>query len=136
MALYHELADVLREQITSGALTPGSPMPSANQLAHAHNTGRDTALKALRLLRREGLLFLSRDNTMRVGPPERRPARGTVKPPATLVDVPPGAMVRARMPTPKERDELELPEGVPVLVIRVGEDEEVHAAADTAMRWP
>jgi DNA-binding transcriptional MocR family regulator len=135
MALYHDLADVLRGRITSGAVPPGSPMPSANQLAHAHETGRDTALKALRLLRREGLLFLDRDNTMRVGPVQRRPARGAGDRPETLVDVPPGAMVRARMPTPRERDELELPEGVPVLVVRIGEDEEVHGAVGIGMRW-
>lgn len=136
MARYHDLADALREQIASGALPPGSPVPSADRLAHAHGTGRDTALKALRLLRGEGLLFLARDNVMRVGPAQRRAARGAGEPPRAIVDVPPQGVVRARMPTPRERDELALPEGVPVLVVRIGQDEEVHPADGTGMRWP
>ncbi|MER7008758.1 GntR family transcriptional regulator [Dactylosporangium sp. NPDC000555] len=136
MARYHELADALREQIASGARSPGKPVPSADQLAHEHGTGRDTALKALRLLRREGLLVLGRDNVVRVGPAQLRPTRGAPGRPPTIVDVPPEGVVRARMPTPKERDELGLPDGVPVLVVRLGEDEEVHPATGTGMRWP
>ncbi|MEV8514774.1 GntR family transcriptional regulator [Dactylosporangium sp. NPDC051484] len=136
MARYHELADALREQIASGARPPGEPVPSADRLAHEHGTGRDTALKALRLLRREGLLVLGRDNVVRVGPAQLRTARGAPGRPPTIIDVPPEGVVRARMPTPKEREELALPDGVPVLVVRLGEDEEVHPATGTGMRWP
>jgi DNA-binding transcriptional MocR family regulator len=136
VARYHDLADALREQIASGALPAGEPVPSADRLAHTHDTGRDTALKALRLLRREGLLFLGRDNIVRVGPAQRRAARGAGDGPPTIVDVPLDGVVRARMPTPRESEELGLPDGVPVLVVRLGEDEEVHPAAGTGMRWP
>ncbi|MFG2043178.1 GntR family transcriptional regulator [Dactylosporangium sp. NPDC048998] len=136
MARYQELADALRGQIASGALPPGDPVPSADRLAHEYDTGRDTALKALRLLRREGLLLLGRDNVVRVGPVQLRTARGAPERPPTIVDVPPEGVVRARMPTPRERDELGLPDGVPVLVVRIGEDEEVHPATGTGMRWP
>jgi len=135
MAKYHDVADALREQIISGVLPPGDQVPSADRLAHTHDIGRDTALKALRLLRREGLLFLSHDNTVRVGPIERRAARQPDAAPETLVDVPPNGIVRARMPTPRERDELQLPDGIPVLVIRIGEDEEIHPATGIGMRW-
>ncbi|HTJ35842.1 MAG TPA: GntR family transcriptional regulator [Dactylosporangium sp.] len=131
MARYHEVADALRERIAAGEMPPGDAVPSADRLAHEYDTGRDTTLKALRLLRREGLLVLGRDNIVRVGDaPRAAVAAGTV------VDVPPHGVVRARMPTPWERDELGLADGVPVLVVRIGEDEEVHPATGTVMRWP
>ncbi|MGI5237306.1 GntR family transcriptional regulator [Dactylosporangium sp. CA-139066] len=133
MARYHEVADAVRQQIVSGELAANDPLPSADTIAHQHGVGRDTALKALKVLRREGLLVLGRDNTMRVAPGPPRPSDAEAM---TLVDVPAHAVVRARMPTPWERDELGLADGVPVLVVRIGEDEEVHPAAGTAMRWP
>ncbi|WP_344615713.1 GntR family transcriptional regulator [Dactylosporangium salmoneum] len=136
MVRYLDVADALRERITSGALAPGEAVPSAERLARDHGTGRDTALKALRVLRREGLLLLGRDNVVRVGPVERRPVTGAADAPPTVVDVPAQAVVRARMPTPREREELGLPDGVPVLVVVLGDVEEVHPAAETGMRWP
>lgn len=135
MARYHEIADVLRARIADGTLPVGEAVPSADRIAHEQDTGRDTALKALRLLRREGLLFLGRDNVVRVGPAQRRAANGPDSS-LDLVDLPAHAVLRSRMPTPREREELSLPEGVPVLVVRLGEDEEVHPATGTGMRWP
>ncbi|WP_432829119.1 GntR family transcriptional regulator [Dactylosporangium sp. CA-092794] len=135
VARYHELADALRARIASGALAPGEPVPSADRLARDHGAGRDTALKALRLLRREGLLFLGRDNVVRVGPVEQRPARGGDAAPPEVVDVPAEGIVGARMPTPREREELGLPDGVPLLVVRIGEKEEIYPATGVGMRW-
>jgi len=135
-AVYRKLADDLREQITTGILPPGARLPGADKLAWDHNVGRDTALKAMALLRRVGLLFKAPDNTIRVGPATSRPARATGAPPAELVALPPDAVLRARMPTPKERDLLGLREGVPVLVVRIGDVEEVHPADQTGMHWP
>ncbi|MET7399547.1 GntR family transcriptional regulator [Dactylosporangium sp. NPDC005572] len=126
-ARYRALADVLRERIVSGDLPPGKRLPSAGELAWAHDVGRDTALKALNLLRSEGLLYMAHDNSIRVG---------QAGPPcATLVRLPQEATLTARMPTPREREELGLPEGTPVLVVRLGDVEEVHAADRTAMRY-
>jgi DNA-binding transcriptional MocR family regulator len=139
---YKKLADALREQIISGSLPPGSRLPSADKLAWEHNVGRDTALKAMSLLRKEGLLFKAPDNTIRVGPARVRPTRPSPRNPSAtpsppdLVDLPANAVVRARMPSQKERDRLGLDEGVPVLVVCVADVEEVHAADQTAMRWP
>jgi DNA-binding GntR family transcriptional regulator len=130
MVRYHEVADALRELIVAGELAAGEALPSADRIAHQYNVGRDTALKSIKVLRREGLLVLARDNTVRVAA-GTAPAEDTV----TVVDVPANGLVRARMPTPWERDELGLADGVPVLVVRIGEDEEVHPAAGTAMRW-
>jgi DNA-binding GntR family transcriptional regulator len=129
MARYHEVADSLREQIDGGELPVGEALPSADRLAHQYDIGRDTALKALKLLRRDGLVELGRDNVIRVVT-GRPPGGGP-----TVVDVPANGVVRARMPTPWEQSELGLAEGVPVLVVRIGEDEEVHSAVGTTMRW-
>jgi DNA-binding transcriptional MocR family regulator len=136
VARYKKLADALREQIISGALPPGSRLPSADKLAWEHDVGRDTALRAMSLLRGEGLLFIAPDKSIRVGPARARPTRSDTAPVDIVVDVVPEAVVTARMPTPKERDVLGLTEGVPVLVVRIGDVEEVHAADRTGMRWP
>ncbi|MFB9181271.1 GntR family transcriptional regulator [Dactylosporangium sucinum] len=132
---YRALADTLRERIVSGELTPGQRLPSAAELAWEHDVGRDTALKALGVLRGEGLLFIAHDNSIRVGPARRRPASEPEATPGTLVRLPKEATLIARMPTPREREELGLPEGTPVLVVRIDDVEEVHAADRTAMRY-
>ncbi|WP_432976454.1 GntR family transcriptional regulator [Dactylosporangium sp. CA-233914] len=134
MVRYRLIADVLRERVLSGAYVVGQALPGADQLAREFGVGRDTALKAVRLLRNEGIAVLGRDCVVRAGPMQRRNGVGPV-PPANLVEVPPCGVVRARMPTPRERAELDLPEGVPVLVVRIGDVEEVHPADETGLRF-
>ncbi|WP_433608993.1 GntR family transcriptional regulator [Dactylosporangium sp. CA-139114] len=132
MARYDHIADVLRQRICGGELAVGALIPSADQIAKEFGVGRDTALKAVKILRNEGLLVIGRDCNIRV---ERR-AVPAVETPANVVEAGPTSVVRARMPTPRERDELGLPDGVPVLVVRTGDVEEVHPAAGTGVRWP
>jgi GntR family transcriptional regulator len=55
-ALYTQLADTLREQITSGALPPGSVLPSETQLMDEHGVSRPTARAAFTALRNQGLI--------------------------------------------------------------------------------
>jgi len=53
---YRQLAAILRAQIAGGQWRIG-PLPSVKQLQQEHNVGRDTVLRALELLRAEGLVF-------------------------------------------------------------------------------
>ncbi|HET9898455.1 MAG TPA: winged helix-turn-helix domain-containing protein [Streptosporangiaceae bacterium] len=54
--VYVRIADEVREQITSGKLRSGMPVPSITTLSQAHGTARQTAAKSLRLLEAEGLV--------------------------------------------------------------------------------
>ena len=53
---YRRLAAAAREQISSGALRPGQPLPSITELAREHGHARVTCGKAYRLLEAEGLV--------------------------------------------------------------------------------
>ncbi|MET8378003.1 GntR family transcriptional regulator [Streptomyces microflavus] len=52
---YEAIADILRSRIASGELPAGEKVPSENDLMEAYGVGRETAYKALRLLRDDGL---------------------------------------------------------------------------------
>ncbi|MGC9667100.1 GntR family transcriptional regulator [Planosporangium sp. 12N6] len=54
--LYEQLADVLGEQIRSGALAPGQLLPSEPYLMGEHGVSRGTVRAAMRLLRERGLI--------------------------------------------------------------------------------
>jgi GntR family transcriptional regulator len=132
---YQRVADALRELIINGSLPPGATVPSADTLAHQHDVGRDTALKGLSVLRREGLLFLAPDRTIRVGPVAARSTRLDPGGPDEILEVPADSVVWARMPTPDERSRFDLPLGVPVLIVRTGSGEQVHAADRHGLRF-
>ena len=51
-----QIAQLLREQIESGQLPPQSQLPSRLQLASEHGVSQETAAKAIRILRDEGLV--------------------------------------------------------------------------------
>lgn len=57
MPVYRQLADLLRDAISSGALAEGKPLPSESTLMGEHDVSRDTVRKAVRLLRDEGLVI-------------------------------------------------------------------------------
>lgn len=63
---YEAIADVLRSRITSGELAPGDKVPSENDLIDDFGVGRDTAYKALQVLRDEGLTESRRGAPTRV----------------------------------------------------------------------
>jgi GntR family transcriptional regulator len=54
---YLRIAAWLRDEITSGRLLPGEQLPSANQLAERFNVGRNTASRAIQVLKAEGLVI-------------------------------------------------------------------------------
>lgn len=117
-AIYRQLAALLRDAITAGELAPGALLPTERDLAHQYAIGLDTVRDALAVLRAEGLIQTRRGHGSRV-----REA-----PELIVVRVNREARIRARMPTEAERARLDLDEGVPVLVIRRGEKEEILAA--------
>jgi GntR family transcriptional repressor for pyruvate dehydrogenase complex len=57
---YEGLADVLREQILSGALQPGDQLPVEPQLSEIHSVSRSTVREALRLLSSQNLVTTTR----------------------------------------------------------------------------
>lgn len=125
---WRDLADLLRDQIRSGELPPGAPVPSEAGLGRSYGVGRELVRRAMRALRAEGLIEAVSGQALRV-----RPLL-----PVTQVVVPAGTTVRSRMPSPAERAELgrldgvPVPEGVPVLhVIRPDGTGDLFAADRT-----
>lgn len=53
---YQQLADLLREGITSGSYPPRTPLPSAKTLAQEHGIAVGTVMRAFDLLAGEGLI--------------------------------------------------------------------------------
>ena len=105
--LYLQLADALRDRITSHEFGPGDQLPAEDDLAHHYGVGKDTLRDAFAVLRNQGLIVT------------RRGYRAVVVEPVETetLTLEPGQRVSARMPTPEERERLELPDGVPVLLV-------------------
>jgi GntR family transcriptional regulator len=53
---YRQLADILRERIAAGEWSHG-PLPSVRTLSETYEVGRDTAVRAIRELESEGVVF-------------------------------------------------------------------------------
>ena len=53
---YRRVAAALRDKIESGELLPGEQIPPVPQLTETYGVSRNTALRALRVLRDEGLI--------------------------------------------------------------------------------
>jgi GntR family transcriptional regulator len=53
---YQQLSDVLRARIAKGEWRSG-PLPSVKQLQQEYGVGRDTVLRAVEILRTEGVVF-------------------------------------------------------------------------------
>ena len=52
-----QLAALIRDQIASGTLPPGGPLPSIAVLRRQHGHSRQTVGKAMRILEGEGLIY-------------------------------------------------------------------------------
>jgi GntR family transcriptional regulator len=57
--LHRQLADMLREDIRSGRIAPGMPLPSQATLQQRYGVARGTAARALSILVDEGLAVVS-----------------------------------------------------------------------------
>ena len=56
LPLSQQLAALLRAEIASGARPPGSRLPTIMALATEHQIATATVVKAMRILKREGLV--------------------------------------------------------------------------------
>lgn len=122
---YRQLARILREAIDTGELEPGQSLPSESSMVQQHGVSRETARKAVALLRGEGVVVTEH-------------ARGSYVrdvPEMTVVRVGPDAAVRSRMPSVEERRRLGIGEGVPVFVVAVDGSAEVYPADRTELRF-
>lgn len=125
--LYKQLADILRAQIQAGRLEPGQLLPALPVLQDEHGVGRGTARQAVAVLRSEGLVV----TIAGLGSIVR------AVPHTESVELLPGDLVTTRMPTPEERREYGLPEGVPVFQVEHSDGTTtVHAGDRTTLRAP
>jgi GntR family transcriptional regulator len=70
--LHEQVAAEIRRAIAEGEARPGERIPQAKDLAAVLGVNTNTVLRALRLLRDEGLLEIGRGRAIRVtGTPER-----------------------------------------------------------------
>jgi GntR family transcriptional regulator len=73
--LHYQVAAEIRRAIADGEARPGERIPKACDLAAVLGVNANTVLRALRILRDEGLLELGRGRAIRVaGTPERSEA--------------------------------------------------------------
>lgn len=99
------LADLIREQIADGTLAPGSRMRSERELMQRHGLGRDAVRRAISTLEHEGIVVVRQGQYSEVADFGEKQD----------IDLEPGSRVEARMPTPEERERLDMPRGWPVL---------------------
>jgi GntR family transcriptional regulator len=72
MWLHEQVASELRRAIADGQARPGERVPQARDLAAVLSVNTNTVLRALRLLREEGLVEMGKGRAIRVaGTPER-----------------------------------------------------------------
>jgi DNA-binding GntR family transcriptional regulator len=116
-AVYKQAADLIRDQIERGELAPGQRIPSEKDYVQQFGISRDSVSRAMGLLRNEGLITTGRLGSYVREQLKReavRIAQGTIS---------------ARMPTESERRQLDIDEGIPVLVVeRLGQPDEFHPA--------
>lgn len=80
MPLHEQVAAEIRRAIADGEAAPGERIPQAKDLAAVLGVNTNTVLRALRVLRDEGLLELGRGRRIVVtGTPERSAVVGKVK---------------------------------------------------------
>lgn len=123
--MYARVAARIRQDIAAGVWPIGSTLPGEVQLAARYEVARVTLVRALRVLRDEGLLVTERGVGSRVA----------AVPVIRTVRVGPDDQVLARLPDDDERERLRMPPGVPVLVVtrgaRPGDDPELHDGSVT-----
>jgi GntR family transcriptional regulator len=78
--LHEQVASAIRRAIQEGEAAPGDRIPQARDLATVLGVNKNTVLRALRLLRHEGLLEMGRGRAIRVtGSPDQSALIGKTK---------------------------------------------------------
>ncbi|MEU1736392.1 GntR family transcriptional regulator [Streptosporangium sp. NPDC020145] len=121
MPLYRQIADDLRQQIAKKTLSPGQRLAAEADLAHKYGVGVDTVRDALALLRTEGVVRTVRGEGSYIREQAER----------VVLTVEGPALISARMPSADEKESLDMPEGVPVLVLEIGEETRILPAHET-----
>jgi DNA-binding FadR family transcriptional regulator len=101
------LAQLLRQRILNGEFPAGSNLPSESALAREYGVTASVVRRALGLLRLEDWISTTHgigSTVMRV--PERQ-----------RIELADGEHTDVRMPTPAERRQLKMAEGVPVIIV-------------------
>lgn len=106
-AKYRQIADELRQRITTGRYPPGTRFPSEQDIQQEFGAARTTAREAMRLLAQDGLIVIKHG----------QPTRVSNTRPMSTVPVPPGHLIGARPATEREAAEWSVAEGSPVLVV-------------------
>lgn len=123
---YLQLARILRMAIEQGRFGPGEKLPSETRLIQQYETGRDTVRDALKELRTGGVITTVKGSGSFVrGQGDMREVR-----------LDEGARVTSRMPTADERRSLDIPEGVPIFVVSIGDTVQIHPADRTVLLAP
>ncbi|MFC0863492.1 GntR family transcriptional regulator [Sphaerimonospora cavernae] len=117
---YKQLAAGLRTMIDSGSLAPGQRVPSESDLVQRYGVARETARRAIALLRAEGLIQTIQGQGSFVADRQE----------AVTMRFPSGTEVAARMPSPEERRAFGVPEGVPIFIVRDPAGRESKLRAD------
>jgi DNA-binding transcriptional regulator YhcF (GntR family) len=126
-AVFRQLADILRTQIEAGTLAPGAGVPSELRLSQEYDIARSTARQAIAVLRAEGLVTADGRRGYQV-------RRAELDAPPVLLKI--GDRVTARMPSPTERRDHDLDEGVPLLVVRHADDVTMTYPGDRTLQVP
>lgn len=105
--MYVQLADLLREQISSGRYPQGGVLPPEDGIGRQYGVGRMCVQRAIAVLRNEGLIVTGRGAQAQV---RAQPVR-------TMFGIESSEQLVARMPTPTEARRLALAAGVPLLEV-------------------
>lgn len=117
--VWRQLADLLRESITSGDLPVGARVPGELRLAQEHGVSRTTVIQALEQLRREALVVTRAPYGTRVR------ADGSVQ----VVSVQRPSDMSFRQATPADCRRHDIDESVTVVEVRTGGYEPVTYVA-------
>ena len=71
--MYRQIADEVIERIRDGALSPRRPVPSETTLMQQYDVARETARRAVGLLREQGWIYTVPQRGSYVSPPEEWP---------------------------------------------------------------
>lgn len=119
--VYRQLADLLRADIVSGRLGPGSGLPSENHIGQQHGLGREAVRQAFGILRAEGLIVTERGTGSRV----------RELPPRQELRLKRGDRALVRMPSDPERRALDIHEGVPLIEVHYADGSVEALPGDT-----
>ena len=125
-AQFARVAARIREKVTSGEWPPGYRLPPENQLKETYGVSRGTVVRALDVLRDEGVITTVHGQGSFVA----------IEPDVTVVRVGPDDTVITRLPEDGERDALGMAPGVPLFAVtRPGADgPELYNGAATVIR--